>query len=374
MKTTITSLGGFLAAGILVTGCVSSKKYHRSQDEVARLRTDSTTLAQKGSSLQESLTSQQQKTTELQQTYANEQKTNADLKKNVAYYHDYFNERQTVTSQLKDNLSTTLTPSGLNDADVTTTNGKVYVTLAENTLFRGNSANLSPKGKKLITDLGEFVKSQENVDVTVADLQNTSMDMNGTAAMSPGMDNNGTTGSGTSTVTSNTTGAAYTPNTAVAADGNSSSTTAKTEKTSSYKYNNSYNNSGTTTTKYAHHSAKKSAESGSRSMAAHHTRKTNTATVGEKKSVAYNSGKRRNYTRDRMNNKMVHSIAWKRENTVADALLRTGIPKVKLVSRLENGSNADGQKGVQVILSKNADDLYKHMSDAPAGQPVSRNP
>ena len=72
---------------------------------------------------------------------------------------------------------------------------------------------------------------------------------------------------------------------------------------------------------------------------------------------------------------MARAIAWKRQNVVTDELLKSGIPKVKVIAQNPNGTdNANGQKGVQVILVNNMDEFYKHMSEAPAGQPVSANP
>ena len=61
---------------------------------------------------------------------------------------------------------------------------------------------------------------------------------------------------------------------------------------------------------------------------------------------------------------------------VNNELLKNGLPKVKLVDQLPNGTAAStSPKGVQVVLVNGMDDFYKHMSESPAAaQPVSKNP
>jgi hypothetical protein len=347
MKTTtitMRTVGVIFSAGILLTSCVSSKKYHRSEAEVARLKVDSTTLAQQGTALQQNLSSAQQQNTDLQKSVAAANTTNAGLQKNVAYYHDYFDKQQAATTQVKDELNTTLAPAGLTDQDVTIVNGKIFVNIGEKTLFKGKTAMLSTKGKELVNNLGQFVKSHEGVDISVADLQMA------TSATADGPMNN----SGTANATQSGTDQSMQP----ASSANTSKTYTKTKTT------NTNNNAGVATEKMEHR------------VAMHHKKKVQ-AVPGESKAVAYSSGHHNKYAKERMSRSTARAMAWKRQNVVADALLKNGIPKVKLVSQLPGtGTNAaDAQKGLQVVITQDNSDYYKHMSEAPAaGQPVSKNP
>jgi len=331
--TTMRTIGVIFSAGVLLTSCVSSKKYHKSQDEVAKLRADSTALAQQASTLQQNLTTTEQKNSELQKSVEAAGTTNAGLQKNVAYYTDYAGKQQSATTAINDELKTTLAPSGLTDQDIMLTDGKIYVNIGEKSLFKGKTAVLTPKGKELVDNLGQFVKSHEAVDVTVADLQMaTSPEVGTTTTTTTTMDASG------STTTSGT---------------NPSGSVAKTK-------NADYTNTATEKKQAKH------------SVAVHHTKKAPAAS-GESKAVAYSSGKHK-YTNERSNRSMARAIAWKRQTVIGDALLKNGIPKVKLVSQLPNGELSSTQKGVQVVLVNDMDNFYKHMSETPSAQPVSRNP
>ena len=217
------TIGVIFSAGILLTSCVSSKKYHRSEAEVAKLRNDSTTLAQQSSTLQQNLSSMQQKNSDLQKTIENNNTANAGLTKNVAYYREYTEKQQASTTQMKSDVSTALASSGISDQDVILTEGKIYINVAEKNLFKGNTAMLTPKGRDLVNNIGQFVKSHDGVDVSVADLQEANM--SGAAGGSTGMN-----GSGSSTSMSSSSNST---------SGGNSSTTSGNNGTSGNSGNNS---------------------------------------------------------------------------------------------------------------------------------------
>lgn len=331
MKTTssMRMAGAIFSAGILLTSCVSSKKYHKSQDEVAKLRSDSMALAQQASTLQQHLTATEQKNADLQKSVESANSTNSGLQKNVAYYSDFANKQSAATSEIKGELATALVAAGIAPEDVMLNNGKIYVNIGEKSLFKGNTAMLSTKGKELVENLGQFVKSHEAVDVTVADLE-----------LATGADAAGTVAS--------------TDGTSPASSQGMSSNTEQT----------------VTKTKTAGAAAPMKRKHQMHNTPA--TAKAKQPVSGESKAVTYSSGKKKAYVSTA---KAKRAIAWQRQNTVADAMLKTGIPKVKLMSQLHPSGNTPGaQKGVQVVLVNDMDNFYKHMSESPAGQPVSVNP
>jgi hypothetical protein len=325
-----------------MTSCVSSKKYHASQAAVAKLQADSTTLAQQVSSLNQNVSSEQQKNADLQKSMEAANSTNTGLQKNVAYYTDFAGKQQASTTAINDELKTTLSPAGLTDQDIMVADGKIYVNIAEKNLFKGNSAVLTAKGKELVDNLGQFVKSHDAVDVSVADLQLATGD--GGVATTSTMDAPSSTAATSATSTKSKRSAVT--------EGNIPAS------------NNPDNSATATTATKTHHS-----------VAVHHAKKAPAAS-GESKSVAYSSKKSGKYTAERNNRSMARAISWKRQTVIGDALLKSGIPKVKLVDQLPNGTAAStSPKGVQVVLVNGMDDFYKHMSEAPAAaQQVSKNP
>ncbi len=335
MKTTsMRTVAAIFSAGVLMTSCVSSKKYHASQAAVAKLQADSANLAQQVSTLNSNVSSMEQKNTDLQKSIDAANTTNTGLQKNVAYYTDYAGKQQASTIAINDELKTTLSTAGLTDQDVMMADGKIYVNIAEKNLFKGNTAVLTTKGKELVNNLGQFVKSHDAVDVSVADLQLATGD--GGAATTTTMDA-------------------------------STSSMAPADKTTVKKNTSSnadYSATATSSKKMKH-----------TSVAVHHAKKAPAAS-GESKSVAYSSKKHNKYTAERTNRSMARALAWKRQTVIGDELLKNGLPKVKLVDQLPSGTAAStSPKGVQVVLVNGMDDFYKHMSESPAAaQPVSKNP
>ena len=336
MKTTSSMriAGAIFSAGILLTSCVSSKKYHKSQDEVAKLRSDSTMLAQQAGTLQQNLTATEQKNADLQKSVETANSTNSGLQKNVAYYSDFASKQSATTSEIKGELATTLAAAGIAAQDVMLNDGKIYVNIGEKSLFKGNTAMLSTKGKELVENLGQFVKSHESVDVTVADLE--------MATSTAGAD---------------------------AAGGSTEST----DKTSAASSQGTQSNSDYTVTKTKTGSTSSMPMKRKQPRHAVIAKAKQPVAAGEGKAITYSSGKKKSYVSTA---RAKRAIAWQRQNTVADAMLKTGIPKVKLVSQLQPSGNGTigSQKGVQVVLVNDMDNFYKHMSEAPVGQPVSKNP
>ena len=330
MKTsTWRTLGMVVSAGVLLTSCVSSKKYHASQAEVARLKTDSSTMALDANNLHQNITAMEQKNNDLQKSLESSNSTNAGLQKNVTYYHDYFDKQTTAVTQVNDELKTTLAPAGLTDQDIRQVDGVIYVNIGEKSLFKGKTAILSAKGKEMVSSLGQFVKNHEAVDISIADLEQ---------ANTSGMANSDATG---------TMNQSSTATTGVSGSGNTDGSMGKKVYTKT----------------------RPSADKTYHKSVVHHVRKSPVA-VGEK-SMTFSS--RRNYSS--MHRSMARAMAWRRQNVVADELLKNGLPKVKLVSQNQPmSSDNSAAKGVQVVLSPDASNFYKKMSEVQAGQPVGKNP
>ena len=161
----------FLTAGtalILLTGCVSSRKYKASQADVAKLKGDSAQLQQQVTSLNSNVQDLQNKNTALQKDLDKSNGNLAENQKNLDYYQNYFKQQQSMMSQVSDDVKNALTQAGISNADVEQTNNTVYVRLDENELFRKNSTVVSPGGQKALDGLTQVIANKSNVNVFVA--------------------------------------------------------------------------------------------------------------------------------------------------------------------------------------------------------------
>jgi outer membrane protein OmpA-like peptidoglycan-associated protein len=161
----------FFTAGttlILLTGCVSSRKYKASQADVAKLKSDSTQQAQQIASLNGNVQDLQNRTTAMQRSLDSSSTSYAAQQKNLDYYQSYFKGQQGMMSQVSDDLKGALTQAGINNADVEQVNNTVIVRLDENELFRKNSTSVSTGGKKALDNLSQVIANKSNVHVFVA--------------------------------------------------------------------------------------------------------------------------------------------------------------------------------------------------------------
>jgi outer membrane murein-binding lipoprotein Lpp len=161
----------FIAAGtalILLTGCVSSRKYKASQADVAKLQGDSAQLQQQVTTLNGNVQDLQSKNTALQQSLDNTNNNLTAQKRSLDYYQNYFKEQQSAMSQVSDDVKGALTQAGINNADVEQVGNTVYVRMDENELFKKNTTMVTPGGKKALDNLSQVIAAKSNVNVFVA--------------------------------------------------------------------------------------------------------------------------------------------------------------------------------------------------------------
>ena len=200
MKTRLNVLlatGGM--AAILLTSCVSSKKYKASQAELARVRNDSAQLAGQVSSLNGNVQSMNDKNAELQRNLEKANSDYATSQKNLGYYNNYFTQQNTAMTQVSDQVKGALTTAGLSGDDVQQVNNTIYVRISEDQVFKKNSAVVTTNGKQALSGIAQVIKSRSDVNVFVnngdsavaggsssSDMGSSSMDNSSSSDMSAG--------------------------------------------------------------------------------------------------------------------------------------------------------------------------------------------
>jgi outer membrane protein OmpA-like peptidoglycan-associated protein len=153
---------------ILLTGCVSSRKYKASQAALATARMDSAQLAQKDSAQSANINNLQGRNTALQHSLDSSSSSYAAQQKNLDYYQGYFRQQQDTLNQVSQDVKGALTQAGVANADVQQTNNAIYVRLDENELFKKNSTMITPAGKQALDGVAQVIASRSNVNVAVA--------------------------------------------------------------------------------------------------------------------------------------------------------------------------------------------------------------
>ena len=194
MKTRLI-LGALALVALTLTGCVSSKKYQRLQNEYTRLSADyndrQLELAQcktNGGNLDQMLADERRRNQELRDDYASlqasldqslRQSTQGSV--NISKLVDEINASNRYIKQLVDaksksdslnmvltnNLTRSLSRAEMQDVDVKVLKGVVYISLADNMLFKSGSYEISSRAMDILSKIAKIIKDYSTYDVLV---------------------------------------------------------------------------------------------------------------------------------------------------------------------------------------------------------------
>lgn len=175
-----------IATTLLLTNCVSSRKYHDSQNALQSARNDSARLAGEVASLQSRVKGLQDNVGQLKQQV--EELTNkagqlssdvagkqsqlsksreelAAQQKRLEQLQALMDQQKRAIQEIRKKMSDALVGFSSKELSVAIKNGKVYVSLQENLLFPSGSAVVNPKGKEALSKLAAVLIT--NPDITV---------------------------------------------------------------------------------------------------------------------------------------------------------------------------------------------------------------
>ncbi|RBQ05440.1 OmpA family protein [Pedobacter miscanthi] len=179
----------------LATGCVSNKKYAELQDTYAKLRERNQELSNKyqdsqrelsGStsrvkSLEEQIASERANVTALQdalnkclnssnQGNVNISKLVDEINSSNKYIKQLVNAKNksdSLNMLLTNNLTRSLSREELGDVDVQVLKGVVYISLADNMLYKSGSYEVSDKAGETLSKIAKIIKDYDTYDVLI---------------------------------------------------------------------------------------------------------------------------------------------------------------------------------------------------------------
>jgi len=205
------SLAGFslVAMGLLMGSCVSKRKYMEAKASAAEhYRTDSTQWSDKSNTMQQNITSLEQKNTDCLKQTDSLKTISMTYQKRWDNIQTTYTEQTTSTEQLHQQIHAAIDPY-VEASNIESKNGKIYVNLPENMLFKAGSSTLSTKGKEALDKLSDVLATNEKFEVDI--IATAAYYNDGTTASEPGnassnADNSSTASqSPTTNVTDNTT-------------------------------------------------------------------------------------------------------------------------------------------------------------------------
>lgn len=186
---------GLLIAALIAPSCVSSKKYNELQASYNKL--DSNTRQMRGryllternlavatgrvTSLEEQLTAERNNNKQLQaaldkclnsnnQGGANISKLVDEINSSNKYIQQLVaakNKSDSLNMVLTNNLTRSLSQSEMRDVDVKVLKGVVYISLADNMLYRSGSYEISDRAGETLSKIAKIIKDYSNYDVLI---------------------------------------------------------------------------------------------------------------------------------------------------------------------------------------------------------------
>lgn len=170
----IKTLALCIAVGLLATGCVSKKKYASATGHVQKLQGDSLRYEEEIRGLRANIDGLQGKVGQTSQRLAGTQaqlaQTEAELQEK-ARRMDELSKRLEAQNNAMTALRTKVADALVNfkaeDLTVSMKDGKVYVSLSEQLLFKSGSAAVDPKGEQALGQLATVLNANPDISVMV---------------------------------------------------------------------------------------------------------------------------------------------------------------------------------------------------------------
>ncbi|WP_293787324.1 OmpA family protein [uncultured Pedobacter sp.] len=184
-----------LFALTLAAGCVSNKKYAELQDTYAKLRERNQELSNKYQDSQRELTGSTSRVKSLEEQIASEKANVVALQDalnkclnsssqgnvNISKLVDEINSSNKYIKQLinaknksdslnmvlTNNLTRSLSREELGDVDVQVLKGVVYISLADNMLYKSGSYEVSDKAGETLSKIAKIIKDYDTYDVLI---------------------------------------------------------------------------------------------------------------------------------------------------------------------------------------------------------------
>ena len=168
-------------SALLLSSCVSTKKYQSALDREQQLQAENSRLNNEIDKLNTRVTTLQNDASHLAKQWEDAQKNAKDLagmanmtqqqleaeRKRLTDMRELLNQQRQALENLRSKMSEALVGFNSSELSIFTKNGKVYVSLQENLLFPSGSAVVNPKGKEALGKLAQVLNTNPDISVLI---------------------------------------------------------------------------------------------------------------------------------------------------------------------------------------------------------------
>lgn len=363
------SVCGGLAVVVLMTSCVAKKKYTEAQNQITTLQTENAQLKETGTSMQQNIATLETTNRTLQTSMDSTNTWVSGQQNRWNSFQAFYDEGAKTTEQVHQTLHTQLDDL-IGAENITTSGGRIYVTLAEKTLFATGSSKLSGKGTEVLTTLAQAIKDNPNVEIDIAATPgyytagnmtpgSTDMSMNNSNMNNQNMNQSNTTNQNTTTTNNNDLTVKQDDDLKIKDD----NTKVKVDKDGDVKIKTS----GTKSNANGNY-AKRSASSSYSGTAKKSTGTKSTARKSESTSKTYASSP----SRKSASSSSTWSLNMARSGAIAKKLVDEGVAKSRILVNSDNTTTGATTKDFQVIISPKADTYYNTIGNGSTTNPGNK--
>jgi chemotaxis protein MotB len=174
MKKIVSTIACMSLAVLLLSSCVSNRKYRVQKYKAEKEAQDNDALRARNQSAEDSINQLQGRVNQLgdaNQATSNELNMSkeqiAAQRARVKQLEDFIAEQQRATESLRKKIADALVGFNSNELTVTMKNGRVYVSMQESLLFPSGSAVVNPKGKDALAKLAGVLNTNPDINVDV---------------------------------------------------------------------------------------------------------------------------------------------------------------------------------------------------------------
>ncbi len=168
-------------SALLLSSCVSTKKYQSALDREQQLQAENSRLNSEIDKLNTQVTTLKNDASHLAKQWEDAQKNAKDLagmanmtqqqleaeRKRLTEMRQLLNQQRQALENLRSKMAEALVGFNSSELSIFTKNGKVYVSLQENLLFPSGSAVVNPKGKEALAKLAQVLNGNPDISVLI---------------------------------------------------------------------------------------------------------------------------------------------------------------------------------------------------------------
>jgi len=160
-------LPGVALFSVLISSCGPSKKLQASYTEVSQLQAKNAELEKNLNTVKQESADQKTSYDKLQTDYSNYKKQCEETQEKLAIVREVLTEEAETLQAVQDKLDSALVDFKEKGVEVYYKNGLVFVSMADNLLYKSGSAVLGAEGKQALAPLATVLQDYPNLKVIV---------------------------------------------------------------------------------------------------------------------------------------------------------------------------------------------------------------